>query len=319
MTVLVTGADGFVGRWVVHALVESGQQVVGAVHPAGPAARSTSHPPLASPHRTVALDLTDPAFIAPLAALEVSAVVHLAAMASVPEAAAEPRRAWQVNLLGTVDLLDAVVEGHRQRGSRLPTFLYVSTGEVYGAGPDRAVHRETDPIAAFSVYAATKAAAEVAVLAAGRRTGVPVVVARPFPHTGPGQDRRFVVPALARRVLEAQRSGMHEVATGNLDPVRDLLDVRDVAAAYVALLAAGRPGEVYNVARGEGVRVGDLLTMLAERAGVAVHPVYDPALARAVDIPYLVGDASRLMERTGWRPRRALADTLQDVMDAQAD
>jgi GDP-4-dehydro-6-deoxy-D-mannose reductase len=109
------------------------------------------------------------------------------------------------------------------------------------------------------------------------------------------------------------------VATGNLDPVRDLLDVRDVVAAYVALLDRGAAGEAYNVARGEGVAIRELFERLARLLDADVEPAPDAALARSGDIPHLVGNPTKLERATGWRPSITLDETLRGVVDAETD
>jgi GDP-4-dehydro-6-deoxy-D-mannose reductase len=161
--------------------------------------------------------------------------------------------------------------------------------------------------------------AEVAALEVWRRTGLRTVVARPFTHTGPGQEPRFVLPAFVSRLRAARASGASEVPTGNLGPVRDLLDVRDVVEAYLALLRAGVPGEVYNVARGDGCSLRELFDRLAGLVGVAAEPRPTPELQRARDIPHLVGDTSKLRRATGWSPAISLDATLRGLVDAQTD
>jgi GDP-4-dehydro-6-deoxy-D-mannose reductase len=168
-------------------------------------------------------------------------------------------------------------------------------------------------------YAASKVGAELAALEVWRRTGQPVIIARSFTHTGPGQDRRFVLPSFVARLREAAATGDRRVRTGNLDPVRDLLDVRDVVEAYVLLLRSGSPGEIYNVARGTGASVGELFRMIAALVGVAAEPELDPALARRNDIQHLVGDSTKLRSATGWAPGRTLQQTLRGLVDAEAD
>jgi GDP-4-dehydro-6-deoxy-D-mannose reductase len=167
-------------------------------------------------------------------------------------------------------------------------------------------------------YATSKAAAELGALEAGRRTGLRVIVVRPFPHTGPGQATRFVVPGFIERIRLAQRMKAPAVNTGNLAPVRDLLDVRDVVEAYLALLERGVAGEVYNVASGEGIRLEDLFFQIAALLGCRVIPERDASLARATDIPHLVGNAEKLRAATGWAPRYSLDRTLQSMLDAEA-
>ncbi len=316
MRVLVTGADGFAGGWAVDALVREGNEVVGTYHAAAPG------PPAdrferERPYVWIPLDLTVPGTIAALPLAEADAVLHLAAVSSVRDAGADRMRAWEVNLLGTVRLLAAL-----EKAAPTARLVYVSTGEVYGAWPpgrEPRARTEDDPVRPCSVYAATKVSAEVAVLESHRRSGLAALVARPFPHAGPGQDPGFVVPAFARRLRAAHRAGEAEVRVGNLDPVRDLLDVRDVARAYAALLTRGIPGSVYNVARGTGVSLGALFAELARLTGVQARPAPDPALMRAVDIAHLVGDAGLLHRDTGWTPTTPLTHTLQDVVDAETD
>jgi GDP-4-dehydro-6-deoxy-D-mannose reductase len=312
--VLVTGADGFVGRRLVAALIAGGHEVTAACRPGGPPAERWLGRD-ADRARVVPLELTDAGSVRAAVADGPDAVAHLAAVSSTSEARREPGLAWQVNALGTALLADALAERVEPGRTRM---LLSSSAEVYGMGPPgRRV--ETDPVQPISVYAASKAAAEVAALAAGRRTGLGVIVARAFPHTGAGQPPQFVVPAFVRRVRDARRAGAKTVATGNLDPVRDLLDVRDVVAAYVALLERGAPGEVYNVARGEGVPIRELLTRIAGLLRAEVEPVPDPVLTRNLDVPYLVGDPAKLERATGWRPAITLDETLRGVVDAEAD
>jgi GDP-4-dehydro-6-deoxy-D-mannose reductase len=316
MRVLVTGADGFVGRRLVPRLAANGHQVLAACRPGGPPVADWLAAD-ASGVTVVSLELEHDASVQAVAAHAVDGVVHLAALSSGAEARRHPAAAWEANAVGTARLLYALSERHAA-GEADPVVLVISTAEVYGAGPARP-RREDDPVAPVSPYAASKAGAETAALETWRRTGLRVIVVRPFQHTGPGQAPTFVVPAWAARLREAARRGERTVATGNLAPVRDLLDVRDVIDAYVALLDRGVPGEIYNVASGVGVPLGELFERLAKLSGVAAVPAPDPALVRSADIPHLVGDATKLRAATGWKPCFTLDDTLRGVVDAQAD
>ena len=317
MKVLVTGADGFVGRYVVRHLLESGDVVAAGCRPGGPAVAwrggaSTDASPTVLP-----LEITDDASVRRALAWGPEAVVHLAAVASVREARQDPGRAWEVNAGGTARLLAAAAE-QRQAGQPGPTMLVVSTGEVYGPG-EPVPRRETDALRPVSPYAASKVGAEVAALEAWRRTGLRVVIARPFPHTGAGQSTAFVVPAFAARLKAARDSGAASVSTGNLSPVRDLLDVRDVARAYRHLLERGVAGEAYNVASGAGLPLADVFGRLAGLIGTQAAPEPDPALVRAADIPHLVGDATKLRRAAGWAPTISFDQILQGLVDAEAD
>jgi GDP-4-dehydro-6-deoxy-D-mannose reductase len=303
--VLVTGADGFVGRWLVRRLGELGHEVVAA------------HGPPNNGAAALVVDVTDPASIGECIRSPVDAVIHLAAVASGSESLSDPLAAWRVNAAGTALVAGAVGE-LVSRGAADPVFLYASTAEVYGAG-DAAPRREADPVAPCSPYAASKAAGELGALEVGRRTGLRVVVARAFAHTGPGQDTRFVAPAFVERLRLAKQRRAPAVKVGRLDPVRELLDVRDVVDAYVALLDGGAAGEVYNVCGGETLSIGELFERLAVLLDASVLPEVDPGLTRPADIPHLVGDPHKIRSATGWHPQRTLAQTLADLVHAEAD
>jgi len=308
---LVTGADGFVGQWMVRGLLAAGHTVTGAVRDGRPAPGRLTEAELAAV-TWLPLDLGDPRSVEALARDPAEWVVHLAAVASSVEAKRDPGHAWMVNAAGTARLVESLAQASTDR-----RVLVVSTGEVYGGGEPRP-RRESDQVNPGSPYAASKAAAELAALEAGRRTGLPVVVARPFAHTGPGQTTTYVAPAFLDRIRLAQRTGAVAVKTGSLDPVRELLDVRDVVDAYLTLLERGRAGEVYNVARGEGIAIGELFHRIATMAGVRVLPEPDHSRLRLTDVPHLVCDPTKMTTETGWKAARSLDQTIRDLVDAQA-
>lgn len=320
MRVYVTGAEGFVGRYLVRALLEAGHEVRACIRPGGP----LEVPGLTREQRAavarVPIEVLDTASVEAALSGRPDAVVHLAAIASGADARRDAGAAWAVNASGTARVAETLGR-LRERGEADPRLLLVSTAEVYGAGPAGPPRPrvETDPLVPCSPYAASKVGAEVAALEVGRRTALRVVVARPFPHTGPGQSDRAVTPAFAARLRAARRTGAATVPVGNLEPVRDFLHVRDVVRAYLALLERGEPGEAYNVASGSGVALAELFRRLAALLGVAAEPLPDPALRRSADIPHLVGDATKLTAATGWRPSIALDQILKDVADAEAD
>lgn len=314
MRVLVTGADGFVGRHVVERLVESGHEVSAGCRPGGEPAQHWLGQRARRMVTVIPLEVTDSASVSAALSRPFEAIVHLAAVASGSEARQDPGRAWVVNAAGTARMVEAAVALRANTGVD-PLLLVVSSAEVYGDGP-AAPRVETDPLLPQSPYAASKVGAEVAALEAWRRVGLRAVIARAFPHTGPGQLPVYVVPAFLQRLRAAHAAGAGEVRTGNLDLVRDLLDVRDVAAAYIALLTRGSPGEAYNIARGEGLTLRELFSRLADMVGAKVKPVADPSLMRPGDIQYLVGDASKLRRATGWSPRVTLEQTLREMVDA---
>ena len=314
MRVLVTGADGFVGRHLVARLVETGHTVSAACRPGGEPLQAWLGPRWRDAVKVIPFEITDSDSVRAAIDPRCEAIIHLAAVASGREAREDPGKAWVVNAGGTARLVDAA-GALRGAGEVDPLVLIVSSAEVYGSGP-ASPRVETDPVRPQSPYAASKAGSEIAALETWRRGGLRVVIARPFAHTGVGQAPQYVVPSFLQRLRAAKTTGVSRVPTGNLDPIRDLLDVRDVVEAYLGLLTQGVAGETYNIGRGEGVTLRDLFRRLAELVGAKAEPVADPTLVRTADIPYLVGDSGKLRNTTGWSPTITLDETLQEMVNA---
>lgn len=317
MRALVTGAAGFVGQWLGRELVERGWEVTGTCLEDAPPAVAPN-----DPLSTVRWQVADVRRSADLARLldvaKPDAVVHLAGVAFVPAAQADPGAALDVNVIAAARLL-ADVKTRRASGTLDPVVLVVGSGEQYGrheAGEmPLAESAEQRP---HSVYAASKVAQEFVALEAFRSSGVRVLATRSFNHSGPGQAERFVVPALVRRALAARTSGERGLAIGNTTTVRDFLHVRDVARAYADVLERGTPGEVYNVASGTGVDVGTLAKRVLALVGVDAILNTDAALVRPVEVPVLIGDATKLRRATGWSPRLTLDSIIDDLIRAAA-
>jgi GDP-4-dehydro-6-deoxy-D-mannose reductase len=216
----------------------------------------------------------------------------------------------RVNVLGTAEVLAAA-----RALPRPPVVLVVSSAEVYGiVRPEDLPLREDAPVIPSSPYAASKAAAEQVALQAWRGFGQHVVVVRPFNHIGPGQAPTFAVSALARRIVQAGRTGATELSVGTMSTRRDFTDVRDVVRAYRGLVRDGTAGEIYNVCSGTDVAVAEVARRLCALAGADLELVTDPSLVRAVDLAVLRGDCRRLARDTGWKPEIPLDDTLADVL-----
>jgi GDP-4-dehydro-6-deoxy-D-mannose reductase len=197
--------------------------------------------------------------------------------------------------------------------------LFVSSADAYGgAGPAGAPIDEDAPLAPKNLYAATKAAADLA-LGALAAQGLRVVRLRPFNHTGPGQPADLVVPAFARQVARIA-AGLQPplLEVGNLDTWRDFLDVRDVCAAYVACIdrrAALAPGTIINVGSGQALRIGDILATLMALGGVTAEIRAAAARTRANDVPRTIANPARAHALLGWRPAVPWSNTLADVLD----
>ncbi len=169
----------------------------------------------------------------------------------------------RVNVLGTAEILAAA-----RALPASPRMLVVSSAEVYGiVAPDQLPLGEDTPTVPASPYAASKLAAEAVALQAWRGYGQPVIVVRPFNHIGPGQSPNFFVPALAKRIVDARRSGARSLRVGTLTTRRDFTDVRDVVAAYRLLMERGAEGAVYNVCSGTDVAMSEVAAQLLRLAG----------------------------------------------------
>ena len=262
------------------------------------------------------MDVTDaPAVLAILEEFRPDAVIHLAAVAAVPEANREAGRAWQVNFSGTRTLARAVL-----RAAPEARFLYVSSAAVYGRSFRAAGGQpiaETAPLEPLDTYAATKAAAEMA-LSAMTSEGLRLVRLRPFNHIGPGQSPAFAIAAFAAQIACIE-AGLQppELAVGSLAAERDFLDVRDVCAAYAATLARADtlpPGIAINLASGTARRIGSVLDELLALARVPIAIRTDPARLRPDDLPRSLGDPTLAQRLLDWRPEIPWPTTLADIL-----
>jgi len=291
--VFVTGGSGFVGQ---HLRGLHGSPVLDGLEIA-----------FASP----GMDIRDrSAVVQALQLARPDFVIHLAAQSFVPASFKDPAQTFDINLLGTLTLLQALVD--IQFKGRM---LFVSSGDIYGSVPDNELPvRESRAPEPRNPYAVSKAAAEMLCRQFHFSEGLDVVVARPFNHIGPGQDPRFVVARLAQQfalIRAGQRDG--NLVVGNIDVSRDFSDVRDVISAYVALLLRGISGVVYNVGSGRAISIRDLIAMLASISGVHPSIEVDAGLVRPNEQVRMVADVTLLRRDTEWVPSIGIQQTLQDT------
>jgi GDP-4-dehydro-6-deoxy-D-mannose reductase len=302
--VLVTGAAGFVGSHLLERLAASGRQVVAWHRPGTPAGHADTA-------RWAAVELLDEAEVtAALAEAAPAEVYHLAGAANVGLSWSEPRQTLENNLLATHRLF----EGLRACGLR-PRVIVTGSAAIYKPS-DAALH-EASPLGPNTPYGVSKLAQELLALRVGAEDGVPVMVTRSFNHIGPRQDPGFIAASIARQValIEAGRAEP-TIAVGNLEPRRDIMDVRDTVRAYEALMTRGRGGEVYNVCSGRAIAMRELLDGLVARARVPVRIFQDPARFRPADTPLSLGDCGKLRADTGWAPQFPLDATLDALLEA---
>ncbi|MDE3082150.1 MAG: GDP-mannose 4,6-dehydratase [Acidobacteriota bacterium] len=293
MRALITGGEGFVGRHLAaHARAQGDDVTVVDVE----------------------CDVTDAARVRDVVRdASPDVIYHLAALSSVADSWNDPAAYTRVNVLGTHHVLAAARE---LEGC---VVVVVSSADVYGVVDERDLPLvETHPPSPASPYAQSKLEAEGFARRAAR-AGQRVVIARPFPHLGPGQSTRFAVPALTARLLEARERGLTSIAVGDLRARRDYCDVRDVVRAYRLLSEFGRAGEIYHVAGGHDVELAAVAALLAERLGLDVAFEVDAELLRPVEVPVLRGSFAKIHETTGWEPvitlRQSLDDVIRDVAE----
>ena len=294
MRALITGASGFVSPHLQRHLEECGDEVIALDRSTQPA-----------------MDVTDASGVRDaIAVAKPDAIYHLAALSHVGESWDAPQKVFRVNVEGTLNVLRAALD------ARVHRVLIVGSSESYGkVKPDELPITETTPMRPLSPYGASKAAADLVALQQFLGENIPAIRTRSFSHTGPRQEPRFVVPAFATRILEAKREGTAEIPVGNLDAIRDFSDVRDVVRAYRTLIERGEPGEVYNVCSGNGIAIREVAEELIKLAGAELTLQVDPELVRPIEVPVLIGDATKL-HAIGWKPEFSLQDTLKSVLDS---
>jgi GDP-6-deoxy-D-talose 4-dehydrogenase len=289
--VLVTGARGFTGRYLRRELEGHGYDVVGLVNEAPTAANE------------VFADLRDPAAVATVVRdVAPDHVIHLAAIAFV--AAEDPEPFYRVNLLGSLALLRAIAAADNP----VRRVILASSANVYG-NVEADLLDETTPTVPANHYAVSKRAMED--MAALFRPVLPIVIARPFNYTGPGQSVQYLVP----KIVDHFRRRAPVIELGNVDVIRDFLDVRTVVEVYRRLLAApAAAGATVNICSGRGLALRDVIGLLGQATGHAIRIQVNPRFVRAQDVRRLVGSNRRLRELIGETAAMPFEGTLRDML-----
>jgi GDP-4-dehydro-6-deoxy-D-mannose reductase len=239
-------------------------------------------------------------------------VLHLAGQSFVPVSVNDPLATYEVNFIGTLNLLESLKAcGFNGR------FLYVSSGDVYGwVSPGDLPVTESHPVHPRNPYAVSKAAAELLCAQWTLAYDFDIVVARPFNHVGPGQAEWFVVSDFAKQIVEA-RLGRRapEIRVGSIDVTRDFTDVRDVVFAYMLLLEGGRGGETYNVCSGREQTIRSVLEGLLEISGIDCHIIEDATRKRPTEQIRMLGSYEKLRRQVGWQPAVGMSASLRDVLN----
>jgi GDP-4-dehydro-6-deoxy-D-mannose reductase len=283
MKYLVTGISGFVGSYLFDHLVAKGHDIVGVdAYPL--------HKPLALSN-FYQMSLMDQSGIRRVIEQErPQRIVHLASASSVGASWQQPMDCFVNNTNIFLNLIEAVrLSGLKCR------ILSIGSSEEYGpVVASEMPLQETRAVNPMNPYAVARVAQEHLSRVFAKGYGMDIVCTRSFNHIGPGQTDRFVVSSFVRQAVEVARGQKPKIVCGDLDVVRDFVDVRDVIAAYECILEKGIPGEIYNVCSGRGVTLRSILESICAKAGIPADFQVDPALIRPIDNPVIIGDNAKL-------------------------
>jgi GDP-4-dehydro-6-deoxy-D-mannose reductase len=312
MRALITGMTGFAGSHLAEYLLAEhpGVEVYGT-HRWRSRMENVEH--LRSKVKLLEADLRD--YTSMHSALERSrpdVIFHLAAQSFVPSSWTAPNDTLTTNVSGQTNLFEAV------RSLRLdPVIQIACSSEQYGLVlPGETPIKETNPLRPLSPYAVSKVAQDYLGYQYFQSYGLKVVRTRGFNHTGPRRGHVFVTSNFCSQVA-AIELGLQEpvIRVGNIDAIRDFTDVRDMVRAYWLAVTKAKPGEVYNIATGNGIVIREMLERLIALANVEVKIETDPERLRPSDVEVLIGDASKFKADTGWEPRIPFDQTLRDLLD----
>jgi len=316
MKALITGITGFAGSHLAEYLLTE-QPGVGVFGTYRWRSRMDNVEHLDGKIELIESDLRDYTSVqAVLDRVRPDYIFHLAAQSFVPASWTAPAETLTTNVAGQTNLFEAV------RALKLdPVIQIACSSEQYGlVHPDEVPIRETNPLRPLSPYAVSKVAQDFLGYQYFQSYGMKVVRTRGFNHTGPRRGHPFVTSNFCRQVASIE-AGLQEpvIRVGNLDAIRDFTDVRDMVRAYWLAVTKGRPGEVYNIATGEGISIRALLDKILALSSVHVRVEIDPSRLRPSDVEILIGDSSKFRADTGWEPRIPFDQTVQDLLDYWRD
>lgn len=306
MKILITGINGFVGRHLAQYLLAKPEVTVFGLELAKLNWDLDEVP-------VYATDLVIPDQVAKtINDVQPDGIFHLAARTSVPESYTNQSATLMTNIVGTVNLLDAV----RAANLNQCRIIVACSSDQYGKIlPEELPIQETQQFRPLTPYAVSKIAQEMVAYQYYLSYGLQIIRIRAFNHTGPGQRPDFVCPSFANQIAMIERKEQPpQIQVGNLDTRRDFIDVRDMVSAYWLAMNQGEPGEVYNVCSGRSYSMRDILNKLLALTSTQIDIVPDPNRIRPVDVPVLEGDYSKFKFKTGWEPQIPFDQTLQDLL-----
>lgn len=239
-------------------------------------------------------------------------VFHLAAQSFVPASWTSPAATFEINVVGSCNLFEAI------RAAKIDPIIQIAcSSEEYGlVKKDEVPIKETNPLRPLSPYGVSKLAMDFMGYQYFQSYGMRIIRTRAFNHTGPRRGEVFVCSSFAKQIAEIE-AGIKKpiLLVGNLEAIRDFTDVRDMVKAYWLAVLKGKPGEVYNIASGRGVKISWVLDKLLSFSKVKITVKKDPARMRPSDVPILIGEAKKFRKQTGWEPKIKLEQTLKDILN----
>jgi len=308
LKVLIIGAAGFVGGHLMkHLCVDCGYQVC---------VTKLENEKINVDDNNISvynLDILDSKAVSELLSLiKPDHIYHLAAQSSVRLSWDKPQLTTDINIKGTINVLEAVRELDYS-----PRILLVGSGEEYGyVKSDEIPINETVPLRAGNIYAVTKACQGMLGEVYSRAYNMDIIMVRAFNHIGPAQSDMFVVSDFCRQTVMIEKN-MHSpvIMVGNLTAKRDFTDVRDIVRAYSSLMKSGKSGQTYNVGSGNAISIQQMLDMILEQSSVKISVETDKSRLRPSDVPIIEADISKITDDTGWKPSIQTKQTINDILD----
>ncbi len=302
---LVIGAAGFVGNYLIRELYANGIEVY---------ATKFSHNKFDTPYAKVfELDIMDKEAITNLLfKTQPDYIFHLAAQSSGGLAWKNPTLTVDVNIKGSINVMDAVRELFYK-----PRVLLIGSGEEYGhIRPGETPIGEENALRPGNIYAATNVCQNMIGNIYSKAYDMELMMVRAFNHIGPGQEPLFVASDFCKQVAEIEK-GIREpiMLVGNLAAKRDFTDVRDVVRAYVMLISRGVAGETYNVGSGNACEIRQILDLIISMSHKDIRVEIDPNKIRPVDAPVIEADITKIYQLTGWKPQIPLEQTISETLD----
>lgn len=307
---LITGIAGFVGSHMAELLLSKGYDVYGMSRPRSKMDHIDS---IKSKLHLEDADLLDShSLYTTLNKIKPDYIFHLAAQSFVPTSWGSPAVTLEVNIVGSANVFEAV----RQVGID-PVIQIACSSEEYGLVlEDEIPIKETNPLRPLSPYAVSKLAMDYLGYQYFQSYGTKIVRTRGFNHTGPRRGDTFAESTFAKQIALIEKDKQEPViSVGNLEASRDYTDVRDMARAYLLAVEKCDPGDVYNIATGNAIKIADVLKLLLSFSKIKVEIRPDPARMRPSDVPVLIGDSTKFQAKTGWIPEISFEKTALDLLN----